>query len=202
MHGPKETFLPQFWRLHGPRVRAGRTKLTRKKFWSTAVPGSAHSQALPSPGLTHRPNPAWVTPQPKVSPPFRPPHGHWNRDTGVAGFQRVLYMGPQKSEKILEESSTSLREVGRPGRAGFSLLPASRHLSCFPKPGKRGPKEPYFVNGPFARFRSPPGMVQMFSQGPHCQDSPNTIQTNKNKQKVPTPGSFQGLLGFFFCRRR
>lgn len=132
-------------------------------------------------------------------PSIQAPHGHWNRGTGVAGFQRGVYAGPPKSEKILEESSTSLREVGRPGRAGFSLLPASRPLSCFPKPGRRGPKEPYFVNGPFARFRSPPSMVQMFSQGPHCQDSPNTIQTNKNKQKGPTPGrrELSGVTGVF-----
>lgn len=181
MCDPKETFLPQFWRLHGPRVTAGRTKLTRKKCWSTAVPGSARSQALPTPGLTHGPNPAWVTPQPKRSPPFRPPHGHWNRDTGVAGFLRgLLYKGPQKSEKILEEPSTSLREVGQPGRAGFSLLPASRHLSCFPKPGRKGPKEPCFVNWPFARFRSPPGMFpNVFPRSP----LPRQPKHNTNKQK-------------------
>lgn len=191
--------------MHAPRVTVGRTKLTRKKCWSTAVPGSAHSQALPTPGLTNGPNPTWVTPQPKVSPPFRPPHGHWNRDTGVAGFLGgLLHTGPQKSEKILEEPSTSLKEVGQPGRAGFSLLPASRNLSCFPKPGRRGPKSPILSTGPSHGSGHLPACSQMFSQGPHCQDSPNTIQTNKNKQKVPTPSrrrGFRGYWGFSFAGR-
>ena len=83
-------------------------------------------------------------------------------------------------EKILEEPSTSLREVGQPGRAGFSLLPASRHLSCFTKPGRKEPKESYFVNWPFAGFRSPPGMFpNVFPRSP----LPRQPKHNTNKQK-------------------
>lgn len=129
---------------------------------------------------THRPSLASVTPQHMglpstyLTPLFRPPHGHPNRDRGHAGFpQSQLYTQPTEAcGETFQMGSLHNFQRGVNPAGLLSPSPSSLLLenSCFPKPGGRRPKVPCFVNLPFTQFRSPGGVCsQMFFQGPYGQ---------------------------------
>lgn len=147
----------------------------------------------------HKPNPASVAPTAPGAPFLT---GLLTAGTQVR--QDLLYTGPRKSEMPLEKPSTTSGEVGRSGEADFSrpLLPASRNLSCFPKPERKGLQVSYFVTWPFTRFRSSHCVFPNVFPRPPLPRQPNTMQINTNKQKVPAPGKpeLSGVNGVFLLR--
>lgn len=155
-------------------TRACGTKLTLKKCRPAAVQGLPPLPAGPTgPALPQGPPPPMGFP-PHTSPLCSGPHMATQTETEAPlGSCKVSpTLSPQKPVEKPSRWSlcTTSREVGQPGWAAFSLtlLPASRKLSGFPKPGGRGPKVPCFVNLPFTHSSGhlAAGVPQCFSKAP------------------------------------
>lgn len=90
---------------------------------------------------------------------------------------------PHGPTEVREDSGRTFHILERGGptwQGGFLPPPCFQKSILFSKARKKGPKEPYFVNWPFARFRSPPGMFpNVFPRSP----LPRQPKHDTNKQK-------------------